>query len=337
MKKIYFILSILSLLSFLVKSIEESTENNPVSELIEMVRMEIIDKSLLSLPKRTEVNILKMSNQMNKLKEEYSFNEAESAYLVFKWIAQSVEVNFYNEDSDDLTNAYNSGKGTPKQLSSLFNNFCSFLNVTSDSISGYLKWVNTKNIELISNRDYTWNYVEINGKYYLIDVSLASDMKFSRYDYLYFGTKPEIFICLHFPKDDKWQLLSEAYTFEKFESMAALNPSFYFFGFENIYPNSNKIFESGKIVLNSDRLIARKDILYSCITKKNTDIGFMGKDDYEGTLKNEIEYNVNGYGCLIFYLEAKEENSNIFEKIAFFSINQSKNYFLGFKKIPNLN
>ena len=69
MKKIYFILSILSLLSFFEKSIEESIENNSVSELIEIVRMEIIDKSLLSLPKRTEVNILKIGNQMNKLKE----------------------------------------------------------------------------------------------------------------------------------------------------------------------------------------------------------------------------------------------------------------------------
>ena len=322
MKKIYFILFILFLLSLFPKSIEESTENNSVSELIEIVRIETIDKSLLSLPKRTEVNILKMANQMNKVKEEFSFNEAESAYLVFKWIAQSIEVNFYDEYSEDLTNAYNSGKGTPKQLSSLFNNFCRFLNVTSDSISGYLKWVNTKNVELISNRYYTWNYVQINGKYYLIDVSLASDMKFSRYDYLHFGTKPEIFIRLHFPKNDKWQLLSEAYTFEKFESMAALNPYFYFVGFENISPDSNNILERGKFELNSDRLIARKNILYGCITKKNADIGFMGKDDDEEALKNEIEYNVNGYGCLIFYLEAKTENSNIFEKIAFFSINQ---------------
>ena len=64
MKKIYFILFILSLFSLFQKSIEESTENNSVSELIEMVRMETIDKSLLSLPKRTEVNILKMANQM---------------------------------------------------------------------------------------------------------------------------------------------------------------------------------------------------------------------------------------------------------------------------------
>ena len=142
MKKIYFILFILFLLSLFPKSIEESTENNSVSELIEMVRMDVIDKSLLSLPKRTEVNILKMTNQMNKVKEEHSFNQAESAYLVFKWIAQSIEVNFYDEDSDDLTNAYNSGKGTPKKLSSLFNNFCLFLGVKSDSISGYLKILN---------------------------------------------------------------------------------------------------------------------------------------------------------------------------------------------------
>ena len=66
MKKIYFYLFTLSLLLNLSESIEESKENNSVSKLITMIRMEIIDKSLLYLPKRKEVNILKMINQMMK-------------------------------------------------------------------------------------------------------------------------------------------------------------------------------------------------------------------------------------------------------------------------------
>ena len=98
MKEIYFILFILSLLSNLSESIEESSENNRVSKLIGMVRMETIDKSLLFLPKRNEVNILQMVNYMIKAKEEYSFNEAESAFLVFKWIGQNIRINFNDED-----------------------------------------------------------------------------------------------------------------------------------------------------------------------------------------------------------------------------------------------
>ena len=119
-----------------------------------MIRMEIIDKSLLYLPKRKEVNILQMVNQMVKAKEEYTLNEAESAYLIFKWISQNIEINFYDEDLDDPINSYNSGKGTPKSLSSLFNNICTFLKVESDSISGYLKWAN-KDYEIKNDIDYT--------------------------------------------------------------------------------------------------------------------------------------------------------------------------------------
>ena len=42
-----------------------------------MVRTEIIDKSLLYLPKRKEVNILKMINQMMTEKDKYSLNQEE--------------------------------------------------------------------------------------------------------------------------------------------------------------------------------------------------------------------------------------------------------------------
>jgi len=169
-----------------------------------------------------------MVSKMVNAKEEYSLNEAKSAYLIFKWISENIEINFYDEDLDDPINAYNSGKGTPKALSSLFNNISNFLKVVSESISGYLKWANYRNFAIENYRNYTWNYIEIKGEYYLLDVSLAAKFKYlyPDYIYLYFGTEPEIFIRQHFPNENKWQLLSEPYTLEKFESMALLTPFF---------------------------------------------------------------------------------------------------------------
>ena len=299
--------------------------------------MEIIDKSLLYLPKRKEVNILQMVNQMVKAKEEYSLNEAESAYLVFKWISQNIEINFYDEDLDDPINSYNSGKGNPKSLSSLFNNICTFLKVESDSISGYLKWANKDN-EIKNDIDYTWNYIEINGEYYLLDVSMAANMKYSNSDYifLYFGTEPEIFILLHYPKESKWQLLSEPYTFETFESMACLNPFFYFIGFKTISPNTTKLLGHGKIILTSDILIPRNDIAYSCLTKYGEST-YGDFDEYDGTLKNEIEYNLDKDECLLFTISAVPKNSNTFETIAYFDIKYSKNSSLNFESNSLLN
>ena len=128
---------------------------------------------------------------MVNAKKEYSLNEAESAYLAFKWISENLYVHFNDEYSDDPINAYNSWDGSPKALSSLFDNICSFLKVTSGSISGYLKSDNYRNYDMLSGNNYTWNYVEIEGEYYLLDVSLASLNKISLHEfiYLHFGTQ----------------------------------------------------------------------------------------------------------------------------------------------------
>lgn len=191
------------------------------SKLIGIVRIEIIDQILLHLPKRKEVNILQMIRQMMKAKEEYSFNDTESAYLVFKWIFQNIKTN-YNWDSEEPINVYNSGEGSSNGISSLFNNMCMLLKVETGSIPGYLKWIDKNSYEINYDKEYFWNYVEINGQYYLIDVSNAADINnnYSGYFseiYLHFGTDPEIFIRLHFPKESKWQLLPEPYTFENFK------------------------------------------------------------------------------------------------------------------------
>ena len=56
MKKIYYILFVLSLLSNISKCSEDSIINSSISKLIGMIRIEIIDKSLLFLPKREGQN-----------------------------------------------------------------------------------------------------------------------------------------------------------------------------------------------------------------------------------------------------------------------------------------
>ena len=130
------------------------------------------------------------------------------------------------------------------------------MKVVSDSISGYIKKINYE-YKIKPDIDYTWNYIEIKGDYYLIDVPIVCEFSYKYYPeniYLYFGTEPEIFIRMHFPKESKWQLLSEPYTFEKFESMALLYPYFYLF-FKTISPDTNQLIGSGEIILTSDKSI----------------------------------------------------------------------------------
>ena len=229
---------------------------------------------------------------------------------------------------DDPINAYNSGKGTPKSLCSLFNNMSKYLKVVSDSISGYLKWGNYSH-QIQSDRNYTWNYVEIQGEYYLLDVSIVSDTEFrdnyAEFIYLYFGTEPEIFIRQHFPKENKWQLLSEPYTLEKFESMALLTPFFYLLGFKTISPDTSKIIGDGKIILTSDKLITKVDLVTDCFNDDGISTGI--GDDYEDGSPDEnleIEYT-NEDECSLYSIDIKHNYTNSYVTVAHYSINYPKN------------
>jgi hypothetical protein len=311
----------------LSKCSEELKGNNSISKLISMVRTEIIDKSLQDLPYRKEVNFYKWLVKCNA-KKEYSLNEEESAYLVFKWISLNIKVNLFDEDLDDPMKAYNSGIGTPKSLSSLYNKFSYYLKVVSDSISGYLKWSNLSHIFEI-NRNYTWNYVEIKGEYYLLDVSIAgfNELRnsFPDFIYLYFGTDPEIFIRQHFPKESKWQLLSEPYTLEKFESIALLTPFFYLLGFKTISPDTNKLIGDGKIILTSDKSITKVDLSLDCFYEYDISTGIL--DNYEdGTPdeKLEIKYR-NEDECTFFSIQIIPNFTDSYLEIAGYSINYPNN------------
>ena len=141
MKKIFFITFIFALLSNLSKSINVLNETNPYSKLIGKVRKELIDKSLLYLPKRNHANILEMSLQMKIAKDDFSLNNAESAYLVYIWICQNIEINLV-QGKEDPAQVYELGNGNATGIASLFNRMSSFLDIKTGSISGIFKVLN---------------------------------------------------------------------------------------------------------------------------------------------------------------------------------------------------
>ena len=128
---------------------------------------------------------------------------------------------------------------------------------------------------------------------------------YSEYIYLYFGTDPEIFIRLHFPKESKWQLLPEPYTFEKFESMAILFPFFYFFNYKAISPDTSILTGNGKIILSSDKLNPELRFEYTCLNENGDDttIRYVKKSN-----KIEIEYDIDKNECFAYYVYLGKEN-----------------------------
>ena len=276
------------ILSLIFNCSKSSDDSSYYSKLLGKVRKEVVEQSLLYLPERSRINFLQMLNQMSNLKEKYSLTEVDSAYLIYKWIATNIELEVSGKNDDPVL-VYNSGKGTAKGMSSLFKKMCNYWRLEVENISGYIKTLaGLTSEDLVTKMDFTWNYILIDGSYYLIDVSSGSGI-FGDGDYehvytdLYFGTNPEIFIRLHFPIDNKWQLLSEPLSLEKFDSQAYLFPDFYMKKFKTISPDTKIITGSGKskIQLTYDGSNF-SDTIISIVSNPNN------LEDYK---MNDIEYS----------------------------------------------
>jgi hypothetical protein len=83
----------LFLLAFIFTLLISPVLNAPMprsyySYLLEYVREDVVYASLLKLPKRTNVDILKMCLAMAEEKKTTPLSDIEAAFLVYKWIAQ---------------------------------------------------------------------------------------------------------------------------------------------------------------------------------------------------------------------------------------------------------
>ena len=170
---------------------------------------------------------------------------------------------------------------------------------------------------------------------------MAAEFKYHYpdYIYLYFGTEPEIFIRQHFPNENKWQLLSEPYTLEKFESMALLTPFFYLLGLKTISPDTTTFIGDGQIILTHDKSTPKLTITYGCTGRDIDEINIL--DDYDGVTDKDLIVDIysNKGRCLIYDIVLQPKNGTYFGEIDYFSSNYSKNSSLNFKKIdiPNSN
>ena len=228
------------------------------SKLIDQVRKDVVEKVLLNLSKRENLDILKMCLEMVAFKSTYSLNDTESAYLVYKWISQNIEFDSKGEkqgnSSTAITTVYKTGKGGVTGITGLFNTMCSLLKIEADTILGLTKFISDDYPSKIVTKDYSWNYILIDNEYYLIDVVKAINLKKTSKSDFYFGANPEASIRLHFPNDNKWQLLPKIITKDEFKSMAYLDEGFFSLGLKTISPDiqSFNTSESYRIRITSD-------------------------------------------------------------------------------------
>ena len=107
--------------------------------------------------------------------------------------------------------------------------------------------------------------------------------------------------------------------------MALLTPFFYLLGFKTISPDTSKIIGDGKIILTSDKLITKVDLVTDCFNDDGISTGI--GDDYEDGSPDEnleIEYT-NEDECSLYSIDIKHNYTNSYVTVAHYSINYPKN------------
>ncbi len=135
-------------------------------------------------------------------------------------------ISFYNWNNDVQASVFKRLLKDKKTICSgyayLIKELSSLVDIPCEIINGYSRTVNT-NVSKIDIPNHSWNTVKLNNKWYFIDATLASgyfyinENKFIKnYNDGYFLTEPELFSKSHFPLDEKWLLLKDKLTINKF-------------------------------------------------------------------------------------------------------------------------
>jgi len=135
-------------------------------------------------------------------------------------------------------------KGVCQDYAELFNEMCKSIGVKSGMISGSTKDITGQYLP----DNHAWNWVEIRGKTYLLDVTWASGFvdyskgKFTReYNDGFFLTSPAMFAVNHFPNDSKWQLSKDKVSLETFKNYPAVGQGFFKYKVKAFSPRESKI------------------------------------------------------------------------------------------------
>lgn len=147
-------------------------------------------------------------------------------------------------ERQSVKNTLSKRKGVCEDYSELFNAMCKSIGIHSGMIDGSTRDISGQYLP----NNHTWNWVEIKGKTYLLDVTWASGyLDYSKGKYTrdfndgFFLTPPAMFLVNHFPSDSKWQLINDKVSLEAFKDFPAVGQGFFRYKVKAFSPKTYKV------------------------------------------------------------------------------------------------
>ena len=174
-------------------------------------------------------------------------NDEEKAKAIALWIIRNVEYDvkmyekgrFKKQKSDEVLKKK---KAICEGYSNLFKDMCNYVGIRAYVVTGYSKAGNYEPGDIFVREDHAWNAVNINGKWYLVDLTWAAGnielkprmfrrmlsvylgfpfkekRKFvEKENYKYLFADPTFLIKDHLPVNQWWQLMSRTVPVDVFE------------------------------------------------------------------------------------------------------------------------
>ncbi len=183
--------------------------------------------------------------------EKGATTDQELAAIMAYWIMNNIA---YDVDafltgaypSTDWETTFYSKKTICSGYANLYSELCRRVGLHTAVISGFAKGFGYKKDTKFERSNHAWNYLEIDGKSFLLDITWASGyveyqdkklrfVKFNKPEMLF--SPPEVFIERHLPSQHRWQLLNHPVSLEHFMKYASasemIDSSTGYFNFED--------------------------------------------------------------------------------------------------------
>lgn len=169
------------------------------------------------------------TQQLAKKITRYSNTESEKATAIFNWIATnitydtelrlntSLQKEIYTSETNVVNHVLKRRKALCGGYAFLFQKLCKEVGIQSEVIHGFTKKYGTR-LTKSSQPDHTWNAVQLNGKWHLLDLTWAvSHGTTNKPKMFWYTTKPTDFIKTHYPQDPQWTLLRTTISLNEFQ------------------------------------------------------------------------------------------------------------------------
>jgi len=189
-----------------------------------------IDRKLYTYAQNTPAELVHDINRLVDYLEQPAPTKKDIVKSFSYWIIQNISYDI----SGFLNNVYNTNgvagtlatrRGVCQDYSELFKAMCDRAGIKCYVITGYGKAFDYKPGYKFDKANHSWNVINLDGSYYLVDLTWSSGYVdyvddqwryFINPDISHLFTTPELFVEKHLPADPQWQLLSHPVSMNAF-------------------------------------------------------------------------------------------------------------------------